>query len=97
MIGEAALQELGREIRLAPQQIEACLDPARNVAARRSLGGPAPSLVRARIGEQRTPLQGKRSVIEAAASRAREAQALLQQRIGALISSETGTPAFQGA
>lgn len=97
MIDAAALQEVGRAVPLAREAIDACLDPARNVAARRSLGGPAPSLVRARIGEQREALRKRRGVIEAAGHRTREAQALLQRRIGALISTETGLPAVQGA
>ncbi|MGE8691574.1 MAG: argininosuccinate lyase [Achromobacter sp.] len=97
MIDAAALQEVGRAVPLAREAIDACLDPARNVAARRSLGGPAPSLVRARIGEQRDALRKRRGVIEAAGHRVREAQALLQRRIGALISTETGMPAVQGA
>lgn len=97
MIRAAAVQELGREIQLQENDIEACLDPVRNVAARLSQGGPAPSLVLRHIGEQKV-LLGKRSrVIAATAKRLGDARELLQQRVQALASSETGAPAVQGA
>lgn len=97
MIQAAAVQELGREILLEADDIEACLDPVRNVAARQSFGGPAPWLVREHIEEQRALLGKKGSVIDATVRRVGEAQELLQRRIRVLVSSDTGVPAVQGA
>jgi len=58
------------------------------VAARQSFGGPAPSLVTARIGQQQALLAKQRSAIAATVRRVADAQDLLRQRVQTLISSE---------
>lgn len=89
MIQAAAAEQLGRPVALGEDDIAACLDPVRNVAARVSPGGPAPDGVRAHIQAQRRLLDRQRSVVAASVRRVTEAQALLQQRVNQLVSSET--------
>jgi len=81
MIDAAAAQQLGRAVSLKAQDIAACLDPVRNVAARQSLGGPAPEGVRAHIDEQRARLNERRQLIDATRRRVGDAHDSLQQRI----------------
>jgi argininosuccinate lyase len=89
MVNAAAVQQLGRQVALREDDIAACLDPVRNVAARQSFGGPAPSLVTGRIGEQQAVLAKQRSAIVATEQRVVDAQDLLRQRVQTLISSES--------
>lgn len=88
MVNAAAAQQLGRQVALREEDIGACLDPVSNVAARQSFGGPAPSLVAARIGQQQALLAKQRSAIAATVQRVADAQDLLRQRVQTLISSE---------
>lgn len=97
MISAAAVEELGREILLDAEDIAACLDPVRNVAARQSLGGPAPRLVLKHIEEQRALLGRQRDLIDATVARAADARESLQRRSQLLVSSDTGVPSRQGA
>ena len=89
MIETAATQQLGRAISLRAEDIAACLDPERNVAARRSLGGPAPDGVRAHIADQRLMLTERRQLIETTGQRVRDAQASLHQRIRGLAAFQS--------
>lgn len=95
MIASAAEQQLGRPILLQDDDIGSCLDPVRNVAARQSPGGPAPRRVLERIEAQAALLGQKKDVVGIAARQAIEARELLQTRIRALVSSDTGEPALQ--
>lgn len=97
MIQAAAAAQTGRQIVLRDADIGDCLDPVRNVAARRSQGGPAPELVLGRIDEQKSVLDAKRQVIDATVRRIGDARALLQRRMRALVSSEATAPDLQGA
>lgn len=89
MIDAAALEQVGRRASLSEDDIGECLDPIRNVAARRSFGAPAPDGVLQRIGEQRLSLKKRADAIDAVGHRLAEAQTLLEQRTRALVSSES--------
>lgn len=89
MITAAASEQLGRPVQLDDGDIAACLDPVTNVAARRSLGGPAPDGVLDRIAAQRRVLRQKAKEVEAIDRRIGEARELLQARTRAIASSET--------
>jgi len=89
MIARAAREQLGRDIVLDAAALQACLDPSRNVAARRSPGGPAPALVRERLEAQSQALQHRRNALDAVGDRADSARARLRQRVETLISSTT--------
>jgi len=97
MINTAAAEQLGRPVALHEDDIAACLDPVRNVAARESLGGPAPRRVRAHIAEQKGLLDQYRGVIGAGVQRVADAQALLQRRVGKLVSSKPAERSVQEA
>lgn len=97
MIRAAAAGQLGRDIILQDDDVRNCLDPVSNVAARISQGGPAPDLVLAHIAEQLESLAAQRRVIDSTVQRAADAQTLLQQRIQALVASETRTHALERA
>lgn len=87
MINDAASTQLGRAISLSADAVDACMDPVRNVAARQSYGGPAPSLVLPRIDVQNARSGQLRHVLEAAAAYVDDAEALLTERVESLISS----------
>lgn len=89
MITSAAAEQLGRPVTLDEADIAACLDPVRNVAARQSLGGPAPQSVRARLAEQRARLALQQAAIDTAQQRAADAQGVLQRQAAALAAAET--------
>ena len=91
MVAEAAQAQLGRSILLDAADIAACLDPVRNVAARQSLGAPAPHLVLARIAEQRLELQRQQEIVDATALRVRDASESLRRRVRALAATATTT------
>ncbi|CAB3708989.1 argininosuccinate lyase [Achromobacter kerstersii] len=97
MINTAAAEQLGRPVALHEDDIAACLDPVRNVAARESLGGPAPGRVRAHIAEQKGLLDQYRGIIGAGVQRVANAQALLQRRVGKLVSSKPAERSVQEA
>jgi argininosuccinate lyase len=56
LVAEAARQALGREIRLAPADLTAALDPWSFVAQRHIPGGPAPSAMEAHLAQMRDRL-----------------------------------------
>ncbi len=87
MIHDAAREQLGRAVTLGDDDIAACLDPVRNVAARVSPGGPAPAGVRAHIAAQRGELGRQRGEIAAVTQRVADGQAWLRQRVDQLVSS----------
>ncbi|CAB3702043.1 Argininosuccinate lyase [Achromobacter deleyi] len=89
MITSAAAEQLGRPVTLDEADIAACLDPVRNVAARQSLGGPAPQSVRAHLVEQRARLALQQAAIDAAQRRAADARGALQRQAAALAAAET--------
>ncbi|MNL31501.1 Argininosuccinate lyase 1 [compost metagenome] len=93
MISTAAQEQLGRPVALAADDIAACLDPVRNVAARVSLGGPAPQSVRLHLREQQTILDAHQAVIDAARQRAADASEMLRRRVNALVKQESGVAA----
>nr|WP_302475148.1 hypothetical protein [Achromobacter xylosoxidans] len=93
MISAAAREQLGRPVALAADDVAACLDPVRNVAARLSLGGPAPQSVRTHLREQQTLLDLRQAAIDAARQRSAAAHAALQRRVAALVDTETGAAA----
>jgi len=97
LIRSAAAAQLGRSVQLDEDDIAQCLDPARNVAARQSEGGPAPQSVLAHIGQQRSLLDRQQEVIDATVRRVGDAREQLQQRIRELIASGTGKAASPGA
>lgn len=90
MIATAAQEQLGRPVALAADDIAACLDPERNVAARLSLGGPAPQSVRTHLREQHAILDARQATIDAARQRAADARETLQGRVNALVHQENG-------
>lgn len=90
MIAAAAEEQLGRPVALAADDIAACLDPVRNVAARLSLGGPAPQSVRTHLREQHAILDARQATIDAARQRAADARETLQGRVNALVHQENG-------
>lgn len=90
MIAAAAQEQLGRPVALAADDIAACLDPERNVAARLSLGGPAPQSVRTHLREQHAILDARQAAIDAARQRAADARETLQGRVNALVHQENG-------
>lgn len=45
MVETVAREQLGRSLGISEESLRECLDPARNVAARRSAGGPSPEVV----------------------------------------------------
>ncbi|AUL18895.1 argininosuccinate lyase [Bordetella holmesii] len=85
MIHDAALEQLGRSIMLPEAQLRGCLDPVRNVNARRSGGGPAPELVAARLAEQDQALQTRRLSLEHTVQRVARAQKQLRQGMDELL------------
>jgi argininosuccinate lyase len=87
MVNAAASQQLGRKVSLDEDEVRACMDPVRNVAARRSYGGPAPELVLARIEVQKARLLEQRQVFEATSKRLSDAGNLLKTRVEALVSN----------
>ncbi|MGO4808349.1 argininosuccinate lyase [Cupriavidus sp. 2MCAB6] len=89
MIDAAALEQVGRRASLSEDDIGECLDPVRNVAARRSYGAPAPDGVLQHIGEQRRSLKAKTDAIDAVGHRLVEAQTLLERRTRTLVSPES--------
>lgn len=89
MITSAAAEQLGRPVTLDEADIAACLDPVRNVAARQSLGGPAPQSVRAHLAEQRARLALQQAAIDTAQRRAADARGALQRQAAALAAAET--------
>ncbi|EHK67697.1 argininosuccinate lyase [Achromobacter arsenitoxydans] len=93
MISAAAQEQLGRPVALAADDIAACLDPVRNVAARLSLGGPAPQSVRAHLREQQSMLDARQAEIDTARQRAADASETLRRRVDALVNPETGMAA----
>jgi argininosuccinate lyase len=56
MIQQASKQQLGHSIQLSDEAVKEALDPARNVARRNGIGGPAPSSVNAMISRARAEL-----------------------------------------
>lgn len=99
MINATASEQLGRPISLQPADVGQCLDPAANVAARQSYGGPAPAQVLRHVEEQRLALDAKARRFDASAARVGEARAALQRRAHALVSPMTTetTPTTCGA
>ena len=93
MITSAAAEQLGRPVTLDEADIAACLDPVRNVAARQSLGGPAPQLVRVHIGEQHARLALQQAAIDTAQQRAADARDALQRQAAELAGSQAGVAA----
>ncbi|MFM0737047.1 argininosuccinate lyase [Paraburkholderia xenovorans] len=88
MINAVASEQLKRAIDLNEDEVLECLDPVRNVAARRSYGGPAPSLVSARLEVQKAKLLKQRQVIAATSKRLRDAENLLKSRVESLVSAD---------
>lgn len=73
MVDDAAREQLGRPLGLAPEVVRRSLDPAASVAARTLPGGPAPEAVarsvetaQARLEENRAALAAKRGRLQAA-------------------------------
>lgn len=91
-VNAVASNQLNRKIELAQQDIQACLDPERNVAARESYGGPSPLLVREHITQQKVLLDAKAAIFDMTLQRAEDARALLQNRVRKLIASQHDLP-----
>ena len=87
MINASASQQLGRAISLKEDDVRECMDPVRNVAARRSYGGPAPTLVLAGIEVQKARLLKQRQVLGTTSKRLSDAENLLKTRVEALVSN----------
>ncbi len=51
MVEAAAVEQLGKPLGIDAGAVRACLDPAANVDARRSAGGPSPATVHAHVAE----------------------------------------------
>ena len=81
LVKSAAADQLGREISIREDALQACLDPVKNVAARQTYGGPAAPTVLAHIEEQKAVLQRKREIIDATVQRVDKARGLLQRQI----------------
>ncbi|HVR49993.1 MAG TPA: argininosuccinate lyase [Pseudorhodoferax sp.] len=92
-VNETASAQLGRPVAIAEQDLRACLDPARNVAARRAHGGPAPETVLAHIAEQHAQLACVHAAIDTTAQRVAQARARLHAGIRALAASTQDAPA----
>lgn len=90
-INTMASEQLGRPVRLQQADVSQCLDPASNVAARQSYGGPAPQQVLRHVEAQRLALAEKARRFDATAQRVSEARQALQRRIQALVSPATGS------
>ncbi|MFJ1300556.1 argininosuccinate lyase [Pseudomonadota bacterium AL_CKDN230030165-1A_HGKHYDSX7] len=84
MIDAATREQVGRAAGLAQGDVDACLDPARNVAARVSAGGPAPQAVRARLAAQREAVRGAEARLQATRARMDAASEALEARARAL-------------
>jgi argininosuccinate lyase len=78
MVEAAALEKLDKRLRLDRDAVRACLDPAANVDARRSAGGPNPAVVRAHLAEARTRLSSAGSSLQAWRERLARARENLQ-------------------
>ena len=92
IINTVASGQLNREIALSQEDIEACLDPVRNVASRESYGGPSPRLVRDHIARQKSMLDGKAAIFNTSLQRAKDAQVSLQNRVRKLVASRPDIP-----
>jgi argininosuccinate lyase len=90
MVEAAAIEKLGKHLRLDRDEVRACLDPAANVHARRSAGGPNPTVVRAHLAEARVRLSSAVSSLQAWRERLARAREHLQAAARELASGESG-------
>lgn len=89
MIQKAAQAQLGHPLRISPEAVREALDPARNVARRNGVGGPAPESVsrmiataRSQIAAEQTRLAERKAAVAAASSALDQAVAQLEQQAG---------------
>lgn len=79
MIDECALVQLGHPLNLDPEQLRQCLDPAANVQARASAGGPAQVMLLPAVQRAGERLAAARQANQARRDRLAEAQQGLQR------------------
>src|SRR5271163_3029357 len=78
MVDQAAREVIGRPLGMAAATVASCLDPTQVVAARRTVGGPAPEEVRRRAGVLGKTLASARATQAERRSRLAAAQQRLQ-------------------
>lgn len=89
MVNATASRQLGRPVTLQQADVSQCLDPAANVAARQSPGGPAPQQVLRHIEAQKLALGDRARRFEATTARVGAARDALQRRAHALAAPGT--------
>ena len=87
MLDQAALDQLGRALRLEEAIVRRCLDPRQSVQARSALGGPDPLQVAERSRAQREEAQALRARNLQRRQRFAQARAALQQQVAALAAT----------
>lgn len=88
MLNAVASDQLDRDVKMDASDVDACLDPVRNLDARRSPGGPASTLVLQHIGQQRETLSRKTAIIETTRQRVLTSRQALSARIQDLIAPQ---------
>jgi argininosuccinate lyase len=78
MVEAAAIEQLGKPLGIDADAVRACLDPATNVDARRSAGGPSPATVHAHVAEALSRLTKAKSMLQVWRERMADARENLQ-------------------
>jgi argininosuccinate lyase len=87
MIDEAAMEVIGRPIRLPEELVRGAMDPASNAASKQTTGGPSPKEVERMIGVRELELRAEREVLQATSASVESSRTTLSAAVTALIRS----------
>jgi argininosuccinate lyase len=85
ILDQAAVEYIGRPLRISENIIKQALDPEESVKAKKVVGGPSPDQVQGQIEELRRHIQEQRSILQKVKDRIKLANSKLEEAITNII------------